>query len=57
MTTLSYMWFKMKIYIGATALCLLYGRDIYNADSDTVRPISPDVISAHVTHYLHQIGR
>jgi hypothetical protein len=56
MTTLSDMHFKMKIDIGATALCLFYGRDIYDADTDTIRSTAPDTISAHVTHSLHQIA-
>jgi hypothetical protein len=56
MTTLSDTQFKLKIDIGAKALCLLYGRDIYDADTNTVRPTAPEVLSAHVTNSLHQIG-
>jgi hypothetical protein len=56
MTTLSQMRFKLNIDIGATALCLFYGRDIYDTNDDTIRLTTPDVLSAHVTNSLHQIG-
>jgi hypothetical protein len=56
MTTLTDTRFKLKIDIGASALCLLYGRDIYDVASDTILSTAPAVIAAHVTHYLHQIG-
>jgi hypothetical protein len=56
MTTLPQTRFKLKIDIGATALCLFYGRDIYNTNDDTIRLTTPDVLSAHVTNSLHQIG-
>jgi hypothetical protein len=55
MTTLSDTRFKLKIDISASALCLLYGRDIYDVASDTVRSTAPTVMASHVTHYLHQI--
>jgi hypothetical protein len=56
MTTLSDTRFKLKIDIGASTLCLLYGRDIYDVPSDTIRSTSLAVIAAHVTHYLYHIG-
>jgi hypothetical protein len=55
MTTLSDTRFKLKIDIGASALCLLYGRDICDVTSDTILYSSPAVIAARVTHSLHQI--
>jgi hypothetical protein len=48
-------WFKLKIDIGATVLCLLYGWNVYNANNDTVRPTAPNLNPAHITHSLHQI--
>jgi hypothetical protein len=56
MTTLSQTRFKLKIDIDATALCLFYGRDIYDTNDDTIRLTTPNVLSAHVTNSLHQIG-
>jgi hypothetical protein len=56
MTTLPQTRFKLKIDIGATALCLFYGRDIYDTNDDTIRLTTPNVLSAHVTNSLHQLG-
>jgi hypothetical protein len=56
MTTLSDIKIKLKIEIGTTALYLLFGRDIYNSDTDTIRPTAPNIISAQVLTTLHQIG-
>jgi hypothetical protein len=56
MTTLSDTRFKLKIDIGASALCLLYGWDIHDVTSDTILSAAPAFIAAHVTHSLHQIG-
>jgi hypothetical protein len=56
MTTLYQTQFKLKIDIGATSLCLFYGRDTYDTNDDTIRLTTPDVLSTHVTNSLHQIG-
>jgi hypothetical protein len=56
MTTLSDTRFKLKINIGASAICILYGRDIHDVTSDTILSAAPADIAALVTHSLHHIG-
>jgi hypothetical protein len=56
MTTLSNIKIKLKIEIGATALCLIFSRDIYDSDTYVILPTAPDIISAQVLTSLHQIG-
>jgi hypothetical protein len=48
--------FKLKIDIGALTLCLLYGWDICDVDSNMIHPNAPDVIADYVIHSPHQIG-
>jgi hypothetical protein len=56
MTTLSDIKIKLKIEIGATAICLLFGHDFYNSDSDFIHPTAPAIMLAQMLTTLHQIG-
>jgi hypothetical protein len=56
-TTLSDTRFKLKIEIGATALCIMYIWDIYNTDNDMIRSTVPDVISPTLQHISIRLGK
>jgi hypothetical protein len=56
MTTLANIRIKLKIEIGASPICLFYGRDIYDAATDQILATAPATISNQVIGFLHQIG-
>jgi hypothetical protein len=55
-TTLANARIKLKVEIGASSICLLYGRDFYDAVTDTILPNAPTIIAEKVVASLHQIG-
>jgi hypothetical protein len=55
-TTLANARIKLKVEIGASSICLFYGRDIYDAATNQIFPIVPTTIANRVVGYMHQIG-
>jgi hypothetical protein len=55
-TTLADVHIKLEVDIGASSICLFYGRDIYDAAVDQILSTFPTTIANQILGSLYQIG-